>query len=283
MKEKSAVYRRRVTALILAAVFVLSALAPAAPIQAKGRKIYKWGVFIGKKVSVRKCTKYDRVVIDALNFDYTKEEIRKIKKSGTKVYSYLSIGAIATYRPYYKRFKKYTMGTYNNWPEERWIDTSKKSWQRFVIRVLVRDLQKKGINRVWIDNTDVFWEFRTKKIYVGLLKMVKAIRKRKFKIIINGGDEFVTRLLETPNRKLIDGVMQEEVLTAINDYDKGIFGTQIDEDHQYYMDYLRFVRKNRKSIAIMEYTRSAKRRREIIHFCKKNGYSYYITNRVGLE
>ena len=77
--------------------------------------------------------------------------------------------------------------------------------------------------------------------------------------------------------------MQEEVLTAINDYDKGVFGDQIDEDHQYYMDYLRFVRKNRKSIAIMEYTRSAKRRREIIHFCKKNGYSYYITNRVGLE
>ena len=120
-------------------------------------------------------------------------------------------------------------------------------------------------------------------IYVGIVKMMKAMRKRKFGIIINGGDEFVTRLLETPNYKLIDGVMQEEVVTAINDYNKGVFGPQIDEDHQYYMEYLQFVRKKRRSIAVLEYARGSKRRKEIIRFCRKNGFSYYITNRVGLE
>ena len=78
-----------------------------------------YGVFLNlNKRNVKKLYRYKTVVIDAQFF--SKEEILKLKKHKIKVYSYINIGSIEKFRPYYSKFKHLALGHYENWDEERW-------------------------------------------------------------------------------------------------------------------------------------------------------------------
>lgn len=275
---------KRLAALVLAAALGFAALVPVTEVPAEAAtKTTTWGVFIGTTLhgNTSKVKNYKSIVIDGQN--YTKAEIKKLKSGGRKVYSYLSIGSIATYRSYYKRFKKYTLGKYDNWPDERWVDTSKKAWQDFVVNELVAGLRKKGIDGLWVDNTDVYYEFHRTSILNGCISILSRCHNKKIPIIINGGDVFVSKIISMGKAKIIDGVMQEEVLTRITGYSSNKFARQLKSDRTYYEAYLKKVKKAGRSIALLEYTKSSSMRKEIINYCKKKGYSYYISNNVALK
>ena len=275
---------KRLAAVVLAAALAFCAVTPITEVPAEAAsKTTSWGVFIGTTLhgNTSKVKNYKSIVIDGQN--YTKAEITKLKSGGRKVYSYLSIGSIATYRSYYKRFKKYTLGKYDNWPDERWIDTSKKAWQDFVVNELVAGLRKKGIDGLWVDNTDVYYEFHRTSILNGMISILSRCHSKKIPIIINGGDVFVSKIISMGKAKIIDGVMQEEVLTQIVGYNSNKFARQTKADRTYYEAYLKKVKKAGRSIALLEYTKSSSMRKEIINYCKKNGYSYYISNNVALK
>ena len=273
---------RRMTALLLAAALSVVTIIPVTNVPAEAAKTTTWGVFIGTHLkNTSKIKNYKNIVIDAQS--YTKSEISKLKSGGRRVYSYLSIGSIAKYRSYYKRFKKYTLGNYNNWPGEKWIDTSKKAWQNFLVNELVPSLRKKGVDGLWVDNTDVYYEYHRTPILNGLISILTRIKNKKIPIVINGGDVFVSKIISMGKAKIIDGVMQEEVLTRIVGYNSNKFKRQTNADRKYYEAYLKKVKRAGRTIAIPEYTKSSQMRKEIINYCKKNGYSYYISDNVALK
>ena len=274
---------RRIAAVLLATAITVTGIIPATAVPAEAASTTTWGVFIGVTLhgNVSRVKNYKSIVIDGQN--YTKAEITKLKSGGRKVYSYLSIGSIATYRSYYKRFKKYTLGNYENWPSEKWIDTSKVAWQDFVVKTLASSLKKKGIDGLWVDNTDVWYEFNRAPIFNGLVYILRRCKAMGFKIIINGGDVFVQHVIRTGKQACIDGVMQEEVLTRIVNYNNNGFAKQLNSDRTYYEAYLRLVKRANKSVALLEYTKSAAMRKAIYNYCKKRGYSYYISNNVALR
>ncbi len=275
--------RRRLTALFLAAALSVLTVIPVSTVPAQAASPNTWGVFIGTTLhgNTSKVKNYKNIVIDAQN--YTKAEITRLKSGGRKVYSYLSIGSVAKYRSYYKRFKKYTLGNYDNWPGEKWVNVSKKAWQNFIVNELVPKLRKKGVDGLWVDNTDVYYEYHRASILNGLVSMLTRIHNKKIPIIINGGDVFVSHVIKTGKQACIDGVMQEEVITRITGYNSNGFARQLWSDRSYYENYLKLVKKAGKSIALLEYTKSASMRKEIINYCKKRGYSYYISNNVALK
>jgi hypothetical protein len=271
------------TALLLAAALSVVTIIPVTAVPAEAAKTTTWGVFIGTHLhgNTSKIKNYKNIVIDAQN--YTKSEIKKLKSGGRKVYSYLSIGSIAKYRSYYKRFRKYTLGNYDNWPDEKWIDTSKKAWQNFLVNELVPSMRKKGVDGLWVDNTDVYYEYHRSSILNGLISILSRLHNKKIPIIINGGDVFVSKLISMGKARIINGVMQEEVLTRIVGYNSNKFKRQTNADRKYYEAYLKKVKRAGRTIAILEYTKSSQMRKEIINYCKKNGYSYYISDNVALK
>lgn len=275
--------RRRLTALLLAAALSVLTVIPVSTVPAQAASTTTWGVFIGTTLhgNTSKVKNYKYIVIDAQN--YTKAEITRLKSGGRKVYSYLSIGSIAKYRSYYKRFKKYALGNYDNWPGEKWINVSKKAWQNFIVNELVPNLRKKGVDGLWVDNTDVYYEYHRSSILNGLVSMLTRIHNKKIPIIINGGDVFVSKIISMGKARIINGVMQEEVLTRITGYNSNKFARQLKSDRTYYEAYLKRVKRAGRSIALLEYTKSSKMRKEIINYCKKRGYSYYISNNVDLK
>ena len=73
------------------------------------------------------------------------------------------------------------------------------------------------------------------------------------------------------------------MITSIKSYSGNRFGRQSSGDRKYFEAYLRKVKRAGLNAALLEYTRSASMRKEIINFCKKNNYSYYISSDVHLK
>ena len=275
--------KKCLTALLLTVIMVITVPESLYTVNAEAASPSSWAIIIGTNLggNASRLKKYKNVVVDVQY--YYPNEIKKLKAGGRKIYSYMSIGSLETYRPYYKRFKKYTLGRYDNWGNERWMDVSKKPWQDFIVNELVASVRRKGCDGLWLDNTDVYYEYHRESIYKGLLNIITRIHNKKIPIYINGGDEFVTRLINSGKKRLINGVFQEEVLTSIVSYSGNRFGRQNKGDRSYYEAYLRKVKRAGLNAAVLEYTRSASMRNEIIKFCKKNKYSYYISSDVHLK
>ncbi|WP_022750585.1 endo alpha-1,4 polygalactosaminidase [Lachnobacterium bovis] len=244
---------------------------------------YKIGFFIGAdKLSVDKFSEYETVVIDVTN--YSKNDIERFHKEGHKVYAYLNIGSLEEYRKYYKQFSDLSLGTYPNWDDEVKIDVTSKRWQNYVVNVLGKQISQKNVDDYFIDNTDLYYymkdEANANDIYKGLLKIIDGLNKYKPKLIINGGDYFVQRLLKENKVNLIAGVNQESVFTTYNVGDDGklIYKNQAKDDVDYYVEYFEKCRKKKLSVSLIEYTKDKDKIREVKNFCKKNNYMYFITD-----
>lgn len=244
----------------------------------------RYGVFIGTSASDKKnFKKYDIVVLDAQY--YKKKDIRKLKKQGKKVYAYLNIGTIEDFRSYSEKFQDITYDTYDDWPDEKWVDVSSRKWQNYAVKVLGKRLVKKGVDGFFIDNTDVYYHYKYKKTYNGLMKILKGLKKYNKEIIINGGDTFVKKVIKNKHLKRsgITGVNQECVFTSI-DFDNGKFGKQTKSDTKYYQKYLKKAKKNGLDVYVLEYAKKSKKsiRKKIKKFCRSKGYYYYISPNLEL-
>ena len=242
-----------------------------------------YGVFLGldHDSGLSKLYKYKLVVIDLQEF--TKNDIQKLHNKGIKVYSYLNVGSVENYRKYYKRFKKYYLGTYENWEDEKWVDVSKSSYQKFIINELEPSLRAKGADGYFIDNCDVYANFKKDKIYKGLQTILGSIHSHNLPILINGGDEFVSKAIKDGSySRLFDGVNQEEVFTVIN-FDNHTYHTQSKSESKYYKDYLQKVKNKGLKVYLLEYGAKSSKEKEIANYCKQNGFAYYNSKSYNLD
>lgn len=219
---------------------------------------YDYGVFIGADSSeVEKLGKYKEVIIDATYF--TEEEINIIDKNGAKVYSYINVGSIEEFRSYYEDFVHLTIGDYENWEDEKWIDVSNEQWQEYFVDTIAKSLLDKGIDGLFIDNVDVYSLSCDENIFNGLMNILKDLSNKYGKpVIINGGYDFLEKaILENIEiEDLIAGVNLEEVSTIIEDYDNNVFEKQSEQDKNYAIEYLKGIRNRGIQVYIIEYSRS---------------------------
>ena len=242
-----------------------------------------YGVFLGldHDSGLSKLYKYKLVVIDLQEF--TKSDIQKLHDKGIKVYSYLNIGSVENYRSYYKKFKKYYLGTYENWEDEKWVDVSKSTFQNFIINELEPSIRAKGADGYFIDNCDVYANFKKDKIYKGLQTILGAIHSHNLPILINGGDEFVSKAIKDGSySQLFDGVNQEEVFTVIN-FKNHTYHTQSKSDTNYYKNFLQKVKDKGLKVYLLEYGAKSSKEKEIANYCKQNGFAYYNSKSYNLD
>lgn len=245
---------------------------------------YNYGVFLSVgPESISKMRKYKTIVLDVQN-DFSKKDISKLKKEGHEVYSYINVGALENYRDYYSDYEDVTLDVYENWPDERWVNVSSDKWQKFILNKLSRDIMKLGVDGFFVDNADVYYHYHTDEIYDGLTRILKGLKK-KGKVIINGGDTYVSEYLKRNKniKAILDGVNQESIFSRIIDYDNNKFGKNDKDTEKYYKKYLSKIKKNRKKVYLLEYTKNRKLKKKIKEYCKKKGYSYYISGSLDLS
>ena len=225
---------------------------------------------------------YQTVVIDAQYF--TKDEISAVQKKGTKVYTYLNVGSIETFRDGYDALKGLVLAPYDNWPDEYWVDVSKPEWQTFVANE-AKSLAEKGVDGFFLDNADVYYLYPTDAIFGGLSAILKGLSQYGKPVLINGGDVFVSRAVldaKSPNT-VITGVNQECVFTNI-DFRAGKLIRQDADTSSYYQEYLARCKKAGLDVYLTEYAKSGDSiARKIDTYCKKQGFLYYISPSKNLD
>jgi len=233
-----------------------------------------YGVFLGiNGDEIARLRGYKTVVIEPSEFQA--DQIQALHKAGTSVYGYINIGAIEEYGPYFDRFRALTLGVYENWEDERWVDVSSSLWQDFIVNNLGRQFADLGLDGFFLDNADVYYHYPTEEIYQGLIKILQGLKTYNIPLILNGGDTFVSRCLEEGiAMSLIDGINQETVFTSI-DFDHGTYGKQSEEETAYFQDYLSKVRSAGLSVFLLEYRADKTLSKTIDAYCKENGFRWY--------
>ena len=126
--------------------------------------------------------------------DYTAAEIQALRKSGARVLGYLSVGSVSDERSYYKQLEPYTLRKLDDWPHERYLDV-REAKVRDWLQKRARDLKKKGVDGYWLDNIDVYEEYRTTEMFRALVNVLHAIKAVGGYVMINGGMLFLMDML----------------------------------------------------------------------------------------
>lgn len=241
-----------------------------------------YGVFLNADASsLEQLKNYDLIVIDAQYF--TKSDIELLHQNGTRVYTYLNIGSIENFREYYTTYEKLTIGRYEHWDEEKWVDVADPDWQKF-IEQLSQELFEKGVDGFFIDNCDVYYYAPRESIFEGLTAILQNIMTFDKAVIINGGDTYVTEYRDRYGTidHIMTGVNQESVWSAI-DFDKGTFYEQTKETRDYYCKYLEACQADGMDIYLLEYTTDKKLIHKIKKYCNEHDFHFYISNSLELE
>lgn len=245
------------------------------------KKTQTYGVFLGingDEISI--LDSYETVVIEPTEF--TNEQIAQLHHRGKTVYAYLNIGSIEEYRPYYDDYKIFALDSYENWPDEQWIDVSQSDWQQFLVDELGSRYAQMGFDGLFLDNADVYYNYPMESIYEGLLTILQGLRNYPITLIINGGDTFVSRTVEEGIAgELFDGVNQETVFTSI-DFENRTYSEQSAEETEYFKDYLQKVKNAGLSVYLLEYGADTTLAGKIEKYCSENHFIWYNAPNLGL-
>ena len=242
----------------------------------------KYGVFLNYDGDLNKFSDYDEIVIDAQYF--SKEQISEYKKGGHRVYSYLNIGSLETFRPYYNNFADITLSDYENWDEERWVDASNPTWQNYVLNTLAPALIEKGVDGFFVDNCDVYYIYQNDSMLNGVATIMKGLKGYNKAVIMNGGDTFLDAYCSKLGvwSDVVTGVNQETVFSKI-DWDDENHGVSDPEDRAYFTEYLERYSKAGVNVYLLEYTKDPSLKSDIDNYCKNNNFAYYISDSIELD
>lgn len=248
----------------------------------KSAKSEPYGVFIGAdKEKLLSLKNYDVLVIDAEAL--TSKEIDQIHKNGnTEIYSYLNIGSVEEFRSYYDDFLPYTIGDYENWEDEKWVDVSSELWQEHISEA-ADELIGKGIDGIFADNTDIYYVFPEPEIYDALTDIFNSFSEKEISVIVNGGDMYITEAIKNNKiPKCIKAVDQETVFTSI-DFEHHTYGKSSSEDREYFFEYLDNCALHGIDVYLIEYGAKGKLKKEINDYCNKNGFYCYFADSLELD
>lgn len=126
--------------------------------------------------------------------DYSDAEIAALKQSGAKVLAYLSVGSVSDERSYYKVLKPYTLRKLDDWPHERYLDLRQPVVREW-IQKRARKLKARGFDGWWLDNVDVYEEYRSTEMFRALVSAIHGVKALGGYVMVNGGMAFLTDLL----------------------------------------------------------------------------------------
>lgn len=143
---------------------------------------------------------------------------------------------------------------------------------------------KKGIDGFFVDNCDVYYIYKKEGIYKGLNDILKSSKSLNKKAIINAGNTFIKEYYKRNHntKSILDGVNQECIFTTIN-FNKGTFGKSSIQNRNYYFSYFKILAKDKRKIFLLEYTKNSFFAKQIINYCNKKGWAYYISKSIELN
>lgn len=242
-----------------------------------------------KKDVLQKIGNYRILVIDA--WDYSEEEIAALKKQGCKVYSYINVGSLEIWRPWYKNYRSLCLLPYEGWEDESWVNVTDSSWQEHCINLAGYYLER-GIDGFFLDNIDVTEELEenagfekgdAEDAVTAIISGIRSLKDNPFSVIINGGASYLDYEIGKGNPFACDGICMESVYTEVTDYEsdgsKAVPAADVRKKTEMLNGYLK------KGIDVwdIEYTKNRLLAQDIRRKAARNGWSLYIASSYALD
>lgn len=248
-----------------------------------------YGAFLGRSSNdIKRLSSYKYVSLEAEEYDT--KTIKVLQDGGTNVLLYLNVGSIEEYRSYYSSFADHTIGEYENWEDEKWMDVTYTPWQSYVVDTLAASIKSKNAFGVYMDNVDVYsiakeQALNYKNYMTALKNIIKGVSNLGLKVMVNGGAELFDDANDSGDDifNYVWGYHQEEVFSLIDDYDNDVFTKQDKEDSDYYKDIASMMKKKNKEIFFLEYTVNEELIKQITSYCESKNYYYYCSKTVDLK
>ncbi len=172
--------------------------------------VHTWAFAIGtgtlKGNIAERYADYDLVVVDGQ--EVTKRQVATLHHGGALVLGYLSVGTLEPYRPWFRRAKPYRLDYWKQWGE--WYANVDAPGFRKLILGVARGFERKGIDGLFLDNTDMTETHPKQKpgmrlVVAALAKLVHG--RNGFLFAQNGAD------VDGPIVRYLDGWNREDVGT----------------------------------------------------------------------
>lgn len=155
---------------------------------------------------------YDLVIVDGE--EVQPSQVAALHANGTIVLSYLSVGTIENWRWWYPDVKRFRLDYWGDWGEW-YANVSKDGYRRIIIRKVAPWMLNKGVDGLFLDNTDMIETHPRQK--GGMRTLVKRLAslvhsQNKFLFAQNGEDVI------GPSLPYYDGWNREDV-TWTYDFD----------------------------------------------------------------
>jgi len=169
------------------------------------------------KPPVSKLLEFEAVVLDPK----VSVDIKKLRKKGVSVFSYLSVGEINKATKEYKLFldKKIMAGENPDWKGSFYVDVSSPEWRAHILETAIPEIVKKGFNGLFLDTLDSPSRLTASdpkkypKMNQYLCELIKDIRVKfpKLEIIANNFEGHADEI-----GPYVDGFNVEELISAYN-------------------------------------------------------------------
>ena len=202
--------RRLRLVIVLAAVVALSVAATAceSPEDERLRTVKTWAFPLGEGALanvLRRPGAFDLVVVDGE--EVTARQVRKLRRHGTIVLGYLSVGTIESYRWWYRAASPYRLELWDDWGEW-YADVSRRGFRKLIAGRVAPRMLRKGLHGLFLDNTDMI------ESHPGRRAGMRALVARLARIVHRRGKLLFTQNGESslgPTLRYYDGWNREDV------------------------------------------------------------------------
>lgn len=229
-------------------------------------------------------TQFQLLVVDAdtTGGNFTEEAIAELKSGGTRVLSYLNLGACENNRWYWSReCEMHILAPYENYPGEFWMNVSSPSWKKAVVEQIAAPLFAKGIDGFYLDNLDIVEVFpEIDGLAEGLHTIVTGLRTQYPDALLvaqNG--------LAALNDTSVDGLplwsrfhaLAHEDVFATYDFEAGRYVPQVPERTSELVAQLRYYQERGLKIFTVDFADTA----DLAHMAVDASVAHKFTPYVG--
>lgn len=222
------------------------------------------------KFDINQVKGYQTIILEPAQF--TKNDIDKLKKNNGKIYGYISLGEVSKTASFYPLLKDEVLGKNEQWNSYYLNLSSAKT--KMILLELIKSINNKGVNGLFIDNVDNFSSFgpqkKQQKDFLDFLKLIKS-KFPEMEIIQNAGAE----LLPQTNSH-IKGVLFESIFTNYLFHEKKYVIRSGDDFEQQFKKVETAKKYKHLHIYLIEYANTADSINKIKKAVSGLQFSYFI-------
>lgn len=238
--------------------------------------------------------KYNLSIVNANN--YTAKQIEAIQATGTKVISYINVGAISKSDLNYSKYESLTYKDCEDNSNYRWVDVSNKTWVNYINSIIENNLDK-GVDGFYLDGFETYDQMKVEELdtYNGKNELGGFVFKAyhdeddKHIVMVHGSSSWMNEATWAGSNRYapyyVDYYVQDQMFTKITDKDTNTFVAQDTDVTNALKEELKALKDGFEDLQflLLEYSKDEQIKNSIKEYSETANYHYFVSDKVVLN